>query len=84
MCDIVSVLKVPQPKVSRHLAALKKCGLVNARKEGLWIHYSLRLPAHSMHKKLLDTLGLCGALEADLVSDAMKLSRIRKSLGCCG
>src|SRR6185436_7107182 len=37
--DLVEVLKVPQPKVSRHLAYLRKAGLVEAREQGLWNFY---------------------------------------------
>ncbi len=57
VCKLFKDLKLPQPKTSRHLAYLKKAGLVTARKEGLWKYYSLNL---KMIKELsLDkTLGL--------------------------
>ncbi len=41
VCDLVEVLGVPQPKTSRHLAYLRRSGLVVARKEGLWNYYQL-------------------------------------------
>src|SRR5579859_1401553 len=41
VCDIHESLKIPQPKASRHLAYLRRSGLVEARREGLWIHYRL-------------------------------------------
>ena len=41
VCDIHETLKIPQPKASRHLAYLRKSGLVNTRRQGLWIHYRL-------------------------------------------
>ncbi len=41
VCDIVGVLRQPQPKVSRHLSYLKRAGVVVDRKEGSWRHYSL-------------------------------------------
>ena len=41
VCDIHESLAIPQPKASRHLAYLRKSGLVDTRREGLWIHYSL-------------------------------------------
>ncbi len=45
VCDIHGSLDLPQPTVSRHLAYLRKAGLVNGRKDGLWVHYRLaRLP----------------------------------------
>ena len=41
MCDIHESLKIPQPKASRHLAYLRRAGLVETRRDGLWIHYRL-------------------------------------------
>src|SRR5947208_10265362 len=41
VCDIHESLKIPQPKASRHLAYLRRAGLVETRREGLWIHYRL-------------------------------------------
>ena len=39
--DIVEILQVPQPRISRHLAYLRKAELVTVRKAGLWSYYSL-------------------------------------------
>ena len=41
MCvgDILGVLGVPQPTASRHLAYLRKAGLVSTRREGTWVYY---------------------------------------------
>ena len=41
MCDIHGSLDLPQPTVSRHLAYLRRTGLVQGRKDGLWVHYRL-------------------------------------------
>ena len=41
VCDIVGVLDISQPKVSRHLAYLKNSGLVVDRREGAWNYYAL-------------------------------------------
>jgi ArsR family transcriptional regulator len=41
VCDIHESLGIPQPKASRHLAYLRRTGLVDARKDGLWVHYRL-------------------------------------------
>ena len=41
VCDIHDTLKISQPKASRHLAYLRKSGLVLAEKRGLWVHYRL-------------------------------------------
>ena len=41
VCDIHETLKIPQPKASRHLASLRKAGLVETRRQGLWVQYRL-------------------------------------------
>ena len=41
VCDIHGSLGLPQPTVSRHLAYLRRSGLVTGRKDGLWVHYRL-------------------------------------------
>jgi ArsR family transcriptional regulator, arsenate/arsenite/antimonite-responsive transcriptional repressor len=44
VCFFVSVLKTSQPKISRHLAYLRRAGIVVARREGKWMHYRLTDP----------------------------------------
>lgn len=41
VCDITDALKLPQPTVSRHLAALQDAGLVEVERRGKWRHYAL-------------------------------------------
>lgn len=41
VCELTNALALPQPKVSHHLAALRKAELVVDRKDGLWIHYRI-------------------------------------------
>src|ERR1700704_6257842 len=41
VCHIHESLRVPQSKVSRHLAYLRRAGLVETRRDGVWIHYRL-------------------------------------------
>ena len=45
VCFFVEVLKTNQPKISRHLAYLRKAGVVEARREGKWMHYRIVEPA---------------------------------------
>jgi ArsR family transcriptional regulator len=47
VCYLVEVLRTPQPKISRHLAYLKKAGVVSARREGKWMHYRINEPAET-------------------------------------
>ena len=79
VCDIVNTLKIPQPTVSRHLAYLRKLDLVQARRNGLWIHYSLSSPGTTFHKRLIDCLRSCVQELPQLADDAKQLTRSR----CC-
>src|SRR2546425_11527510 len=44
VCFLVEILKISQPKISRHLAYLRRAGVVTARREGKWMHYRLTEP----------------------------------------
>ena len=54
VCYFVEILGDPQPKVSRHLAVLRRAGVVDARRDGKWIHYRLARPADEARARLLD------------------------------
>src|SRR6267143_884022 len=51
VCFLVAILKVSQPKISRHLAYMRRAGIVSARREGKWMHYRLTEPPdeHAAH-----------------------------------
>jgi len=86
VCDLQRVLDVPQPKVSRHLAYLRKAGLVQARKEGLWSYYRLAPARGGFHAKLLECLACCFNDVPQLAGDVRKLKRTACSPSgdCCG
>lgn len=81
--DLVRVLRVPQPTASRHLAYLRRAGLVGARKEGLWSYYSLSPAKGRFHETLLACLGSCFREVPELADDARRYARLKKSGGCC-
>jgi len=81
--DLVEVLQVPQPTASRHLAYLRKSGLVITRKEGLWSHYSLAPVRNAFHGKLLECLGECFGDVPELARDRARAKRLRRAGGCC-
>src|SRR3954453_2103286 len=56
VCDIHETLKIPQPKASRHLAYLRRSGLVETRREGLWIHYRLGTLADPVMAAIVDSV----------------------------
>jgi len=53
VCHIVEALGLGQSKVSRHLAHLRNAGLVNDRREGLWMYYSLAEPKGRLHEQVI-------------------------------
>src|SRR3954463_1490887 len=79
VCDLIEVLGVPQAKVSRHLAYLRRAGLVQARKEGLWQYYTLTAARGAFHTKLLECLACCFNDVPELAKDTARLGRNK----CC-
>ena len=56
VCDIHGSLGLPQPTVSRHLAYLRKSGLVVGRKDGLWVHYRLAQLSDPVLQTVMDAV----------------------------
>ncbi len=56
VCHLQGVLRTNQPKISRHLACLRKAGLVEARRDGRWTHYRLKKLEGAPGKILSQTL----------------------------
>jgi ArsR family transcriptional regulator, arsenate/arsenite/antimonite-responsive transcriptional repressor len=81
--DIVDILQAPQPRISRHLAYLRKANLVLVRKSGPWSHYSLAPAKTPFHRKLLECLAKCFGEVPELQADSARTAKIRKSGGCC-
>jgi ArsR family transcriptional regulator, arsenate/arsenite/antimonite-responsive transcriptional repressor len=59
VCDLVEILGLPQPMVSRHLAYLRRAGLVEVTREARFAHYRLARPRHAVHATLIDCARAC-------------------------
>jgi ArsR family transcriptional regulator len=81
--DIVDALQIEQPKVSRHLAYLRRAGLVVVRKAGLWSYYSLAPARDAFHQKLLECLACCFQDVRQIRIDRGRAKRLQASGGCC-
>ena len=81
--DIVEVLRIEQPRVSRHLDYLKRAGLVSVRRAGTWRFYSLASAHDTFHQKLLECLACCFSEVPQLRADMARASKIKKTGGCC-
>jgi len=55
VCHLHDSLGVPQPTVSRHLAYLRRAGLVTARRDGVWMHYRVSPSLAPEIRHVLDT-----------------------------
>ncbi|MDK2847169.1 MAG: ArsR family transcriptional regulator, arsenate/arsenite/antimonite-responsive transcriptional [Desulfuromonadales bacterium] len=56
VCRIMEILELPQSTASRHLGILKNAGLVEDRREGIWVHYSLAQEQTTVARQILDVL----------------------------
>ncbi len=54
VCELTHVLGVSQPKISRHLAALRESGLVSDRRLGIWVYYRLRRDLPGWVQRILE------------------------------
>ena len=80
VCHIHESLRIPQPKASRHLAYLRKAGLVDVRREGLWMHYRLADLADPTLHAIGDTVRHALTHLDTMHKDAV---RLQKKTGCC-
>ena len=55
VCHLQGSLRLPQPTISRHLAYLRKSKLVEARRDGVWMHYRLATPASAVVQQVVDS-----------------------------
>ncbi len=78
VCYFVEIIGGPQPKISRHLAYLRSGGIVEARREGKWMHYRIVMPPHigatQILRQTLDSLRDEKQMQAD---------RARLTKACC-
>jgi ArsR family transcriptional regulator len=78
VCFLVAILKTTQPKISRHLAYLRRAQIVSARREGKWIHYRLADPPDDHAARIFREVRASLSEHPDLQRDREKLEQI-----CC-
>lgn len=78
VCYFVEVMRLNQPKISRHLAYLRRAGVVAARREGKWMHYRIIEPEDVRARRVFAEV--CGWLAEDreMQRDREKLMKV-----CC-
>ena len=78
VCFFVEILGAAQPKVSRHLAYLRRAGIVAARREGTWMHYRVVEPPHEDAAKVLSEVRAWLARDPEMQKERKKLVKV-----CC-
>lgn len=76
VCELVEALAQPQPKISQHLATLRRAGIVAARREGKWMHYRIVPPRREEVRTILETTLAC-------LKTKPARKRDRTASGCC-
>jgi ArsR family transcriptional regulator len=79
VCYFTEVIGAPQPKISRHLAYLRRAGIVAARREGKWMHYKLAVPPNPHAAAILKSVLHALQQDKELQRDCQRLNR-----ACCG
>ena len=78
VCYFVEALRLSQPKISRHLAYLRRSDVVQARKEGKWVRYRIAFPENPLAAAILRE----GLAWAAAMPEA-KRDRMRFAVACC-
>ena len=78
VCHIQGGLQIPQPTISRHLAYLRKSGLVDARRDGIWMHYRLNDATSPIIRSVLDAALHALTHASTTEKDFARMSKERK------
>jgi ArsR family transcriptional regulator len=78
VCFFVEILKTNQPKISRHLAYLRRAGIVGARREGQWMHYRIIEPDDQGAARVLQEVMSWLSNDQEMQRDRQRLETI-----CC-
>ncbi len=85
VCELTHALGLAQPKISHHLASLRKAGLVEGRKQGLWVYYRLHPELSMWVAAVLERTAAGNAANAPFVDDLATLRAMpnRPGAACC-
>ena len=81
--NLVDILQTEQPGISRHLAYLRRSGLVAVRKARQWSYYSLAPARGKFHQRLLECLACCFDEVPQIQADRARAAKVKETGGCC-
>jgi ArsR family transcriptional regulator len=79
VCHFVEILGQSQPKISRHLAYLRRAGLVAARREGKWMHYGICVPADAAASAILADVLAAFDRDKQMQADRAALDQVSRA-----
>ncbi len=79
VCQIEAALDISQTKASRHLAILRRAGLVKNRRKGLWKYYTLKEPADKSEANLFESLGESLCIDLSSMVDRAKRKLVNRN-----
>lgn len=85
VCELVHALGIIQPKVSRHLAALRDVGVVLDRRQGQWIYYQLHPDLPDWARQVIDATAIGATKQPLFINDRVALAGMpdRPGAACC-
>lgn len=75
VCHFVEILGQSQPKISRHLAYLRRAGIVSARRDGKWMHYRILPQQNAAAASILDSALASLCADKRMQAERVKLDR---------
>ena len=75
VCKLAEALNAPDFKISRHLGIMRSAGLVEARREGTWMHYKLSNARNRLEECLQQCFRECLAAHPIVKTDMKRLSK---------
>lgn len=85
VCELTHALDLSQPMISRHLALLREIGLVEARRAGQWMYYTIHPELDAWAKKVIRETAKANEKELPFADDLLALKEMpnRPGASCC-
>ncbi len=86
VCELTTALNLSQPKISRHLASLRQCGLLQDSREGQWVYYQINSTLPNWTAPFLMNALLAVEQTDSFKSDCKRLKKMENrpdTVGCC-
>ncbi len=83
VCELTEALALSQPKISRHLANLRQCGLLADSREGQWVFYQINPQLPGWVFSLLDNTQIAAKTQPWFAQDTLRLQKMKNRPEIC-